>query len=118
MKEFIVVEGARIQCEFGSTKSTFLEAPYYGCTIDEKNPILESNVNIGDFVFCTRLKQACVFDCADQTWRNRACCGTTEEHYITSASSLFCKVGGMLSIVEAGQDDVAEVDGMLIAIIK
>ena len=59
--EYIVVYGAKINCEYGSTDSTFLEVPYDGCTIDDKNPVLESNLNIGDFVFCTLREQACVF---------------------------------------------------------
>ncbi|MCV9929015.1 DUF4280 domain-containing protein [Flavobacterium sp. LS1R49] len=113
MMDYIAVEEARIHCEYGSTDSTFLDSPYYGCTIDDKNPILENNLNIGDFVFCTLRKQACVFKALDQTWRYPANFGTTEGHYITTKSLLFCKEGGMLSIVDAGQNSLGEVDGML-----
>lgn len=114
--EYIVVEGAKINCEYGSADSTFLEVPYDGCTIDDKNPVLDNNVNIGDFVFCTLRKQACVFKAMDKTWGEAANCGITEGKYITTKSELFCKERGMLSITDPGQNCVAEVDGMLVAI--
>ncbi|KIO51845.1 PAAR-like protein [Flavobacterium hibernum] len=112
--EYIVVYGAKINCEYGSTDSTFLEVPYDGCTIDDKNPVLESNLNIGDFVFCTLREQACVFKSLDKTWREPANCGTTEGKYITTKSVLFCQERGMLSITNPGQNCVAEVNGMLV----
>jgi len=114
--EYIVVEGAKINCEYGSADTTFLEVPYDGCTIEDKNPVLENNLNIGDFVFCTLRKQACIFKPLDETWRHPANCGITEGNYITTKSLLFCKERGMLSIAEAGQNCVAEIDGMLKAV--
>lgn len=113
MKDFIVVEGAKISCEYGLKDSTFLEAPYDGCTIDGKNPILESNLNIGNFVFCTLRNQACTFKPLDLKWRHPANCGTTEGKYITTKSVLFCTELGILSIVNPGQNCTAEEDGML-----
>lgn len=116
MIDFIAVEGAIINCEFGTIDAAFLEAPYHGCTIDDKNPILESNLNIGNFVFCTLRKRACDFKALDQKWRSSASFGTDEGSYITTRSVLFCKERGMLSIVDPGQDCVGEEDGMLKAI--
>jgi hypothetical protein len=113
MIDFIVVEGAKISCEYGVTDSTFLEAPYDGCTIDGKNPILEHNLNIGSFVFCTLRNQACTFKSLDLKWRHPASCGSADGSYVTTKSLLFCKERGMLSIIDAGQDCVGEEDGVL-----
>lgn len=114
--KYIVVDGAKINCEYGSADSTFLEVPYDGCKIDDKNPVLESNLNIGNFIFCTLRKQTCVFTALDKTWREPANCGITEGKYVTTKSVLFCKERGMLSITDAGQNCVAEIDGVLVAI--
>ncbi|MFH6937201.1 PAAR-like protein [Flavobacterium sp. FlaQc-30] len=116
MNGFIVVESARIKCEYGSIESAFLKADYNGCTIDDKNPILESNLDISNFLFCTLHQRACVFKALDEKWRDPAYFKTDEESYITSQSTLYCKDGGRLSIVDAGQTVVAEKDGMLIMI--
>lgn len=116
MRDYIVVEGARIECEYGSVDSTFLEAVNSGLTIDEKNPILENNIKINDFVFCTLQKAKCAFKAACQNWKNPANLGTVEGNYITTGSVLLCEKGGILSVTNAGQNCVAEIDGFLICI--
>ncbi|KAF2326128.1 PAAR-like protein [Flavobacterium nitrogenifigens] len=116
MNGFIVVDSARIKCEYGSIESTFLKAEYNGFIIEDKNPILESNVDISSFLFCTLHQRACTFKALDGRWRDPAYLRTDEESYITSESTLYCKDGGCLSIVDAGQKGVAERDGMLIMI--
>lgn len=116
MRDYIVVEGARIECEYGSVDSTFLEAEYHGCTIDDKNPILENNININDFVFCTLQKKACVFKSVEKNWRNTANFSIEDMQYITTNSVLLCQKGGMISVTNAGQNCVAEIDGVLVCV--
>ncbi|WP_264551061.1 DUF4280 domain-containing protein [Flavobacterium sp. N2038] len=113
MVDYIVVDSATIQCKYGSIESTFLNSEEHGFKIEDKNPILENNSNICDFIFCSLHKKGCEFEAAEKKWINTANSGTTEGKYITTKSVLLCKQGGLISIVNSGQDCVIEEAGKL-----
>jgi hypothetical protein len=113
MVDYIVVDSATIQCKYGSIESTFLNSEDHGFKIEDKNPILENNSNICDFIFCSLHKKGCEFEAVEKKWINTANSGTTEGKYITTKSVLLCTQGGLISIVNSGQDYVIEEAGML-----
>ncbi|KUJ59740.1 hypothetical protein AR687_21280 [Flavobacteriaceae bacterium CRH] len=113
MEHFIVVDSATIQCKYGSVESNFLDFEDHGFKIEDKNPIIDSNVNICDFLFCRLHKRSCEFKALDKKWKNSANCGTTDGHFITTRSVLLCEEGGVVSITDAGQNITFEEDGML-----
>ncbi|GEM_PF-2386587 len=113
MEEYIVVDGGRMQCRYGSIESTFLYSDDHGCKIQDKNPILDTNLNICDFLFCSLHKKSCVFKAVEQNWNNHANCGVAEGKYITTRSVLSCVEGGSITISDAGQNCVIEKDGVL-----
>lgn len=113
MEDFIVVDSAIIQCTYGSVDSNFLNSDFDGFKIDDKNAILDSNISICDFIFCSLHKKACNFEALEKKWINTANSGTDEGKYITTKSVLLCEKGGLISIVNSGQDSVVEEAGML-----
>lgn len=113
MKDFIVVESAIIQCKYGSIESIFLNSVDHRRKIENKNPILDNNLSICDYLFCSLHKKACKFEVVEEKWKKLTNCKTTEGKYITTKSVLFCKQGGLVSIVNAGQYCMVEEDGML-----
>ncbi|OOV20094.1 PAAR-like protein [Flavobacterium sp. LM4] len=113
MEDYIVVESATMQCKYGSVESSFLNSEDHGFKIEDKNPILDSNVNICDFIFCCLHKKACEFETLEKKWLNTANSGTAEGKYITTKSVLLCKQGGVISIVNSGQDCIIEKAGTL-----
>lgn len=113
MDDYIVVDSATMQCKYGCIEATFLNSEDNGFVIEDKNAILDNNVTIGDFLFCSLHKKACRFKTSKQKWQKSANCGTDEGKYITTKSVLACKEGGLVSIVNAGQDCVIEKAGML-----
>ncbi|MEZ0129998.1 PAAR-like protein [Flavobacterium sp. LBUM151] len=85
----------------------------HGFKIEDKNLILDRNVNICDFIFCSLHKKAYEFQAVEKKWKNTANSGTTGGKYITTKSVLLCKQEGLISIVNSGQDCVIEEAGML-----
>lgn len=113
MEDYIVVDSATMKCKYGSIESTFLNSEDHTLKIEDKNPILDNNLKICDFIFCSLHKKACDFEALEKKWKKPANCGTAEGKYITTNSILFCKQGGIISIVNSGQNCVIEKAGML-----